>query len=350
MPPPRFVTSSSMRTARCDGPRAARRSCILHLGGARSARRRAERFVLALELLSDAARSRLVIENDDRVFALGDVLRAARPYRACRVVWDIFCTTTAFDSGRHPRPRGTRACTGHLASGRRAERSTTRRPRQPSRSAARRRCRRVDEDAVLLAAACPCRHGRPDRFAALPAHTADRTYASTSCSRRRPRTLPCCAYGSNLHEPPTAPLVISRCIDFDSCRYNGQVIRASLREELEPHVELRPDLPGARDRPRRAARSRAARAVGRRARMVQPSDRPRPDRARWSSFSRDFLAGARRRGRLHPQEPLALVRDAQREASSTPTPTAPGTTAAPGCSRRGCWSGFRTRPSRTRGG
>jgi uncharacterized protein YbbK (DUF523 family) len=38
-------------------------------------------------------------------------------------------------------------------------------------------------------------------------------------------------------------VVISRCIDFDSCRYNGQVIRASLREKLEQHVELRPICP-----------------------------------------------------------------------------------------------------------
>jgi uncharacterized protein YbbK (DUF523 family) len=38
-------------------------------------------------------------------------------------------------------------------------------------------------------------------------------------------------------------VVISRCIDFDSCRYNGQVIRASLREELEPFVDFRPICP-----------------------------------------------------------------------------------------------------------
>jgi uncharacterized protein YbbK (DUF523 family) len=38
-------------------------------------------------------------------------------------------------------------------------------------------------------------------------------------------------------------VVISRCIDFDSCRYNGQVIRASLRGQLEPLVELRPICP-----------------------------------------------------------------------------------------------------------
>jgi uncharacterized protein YbgA (DUF1722 family)/uncharacterized protein YbbK (DUF523 family) len=38
-------------------------------------------------------------------------------------------------------------------------------------------------------------------------------------------------------------VVISRCIDFDACRYNGQIIRASLREELQPHVDLRPICP-----------------------------------------------------------------------------------------------------------
>jgi uncharacterized protein YbbK (DUF523 family) len=44
-------------------------------------------------------------------------------------------------------------------------------------------------------------------------------------------------------EHPRPIVVISRCIDFDSCRYNGQVIRASLREKLEPLVELRPICP-----------------------------------------------------------------------------------------------------------
>jgi uncharacterized protein YbbK (DUF523 family) len=43
--------------------------------------------------------------------------------------------------------------------------------------------------------------------------------------------------------PPRPIVVISRCIDFDSCRYNGAVIRASLREKLEPLVELRPICP-----------------------------------------------------------------------------------------------------------
>jgi uncharacterized protein YbgA (DUF1722 family)/uncharacterized protein YbbK (DUF523 family) len=38
-------------------------------------------------------------------------------------------------------------------------------------------------------------------------------------------------------------VVISRCIDFDSCRYNGQVVRASIRDELEAHVDLMPICP-----------------------------------------------------------------------------------------------------------
>ena len=42
---------------------------------------------------------------------------------------------------------------------------------------------------------------------------------------------------------PRPIVVVSRCIDFDSCRYNGQVIRASLREELEPHVDFVPICP-----------------------------------------------------------------------------------------------------------
>jgi uncharacterized protein YbbK (DUF523 family) len=46
-----------------------------------------------------------------------------------------------------------------------------------------------------------------------------------------------------MSSPPRPIVVISRCIDFDSCRYNGQVIRASLREQLEPHVDLRPICP-----------------------------------------------------------------------------------------------------------
>ena len=62
---------------------------VLHVGGAAGGTEAAlDRFLRGFEALSDAARARLVVENDDRSFALRDVLelagRIARP-----VVWDI---------------------------------------------------------------------------------------------------------------------------------------------------------------------------------------------------------------------------------------------------------------------
>ncbi|HYF25522.1 MAG TPA: UV DNA damage repair endonuclease UvsE [Baekduia sp.] len=62
---------------------------VLHVGGAAGGEQAAlDRFCAGFELLSDAARARLVIENDDRTFGLRDVLRLGerlgRP-----VVWDI---------------------------------------------------------------------------------------------------------------------------------------------------------------------------------------------------------------------------------------------------------------------
>jgi UV DNA damage endonuclease len=61
---------------------------VLHVGGAAGGVEAAlERFEQGFELLSPAARARLAIENDDRSFGLGDVLRLSerigRP-----VVWD----------------------------------------------------------------------------------------------------------------------------------------------------------------------------------------------------------------------------------------------------------------------
>jgi UV DNA damage endonuclease len=61
---------------------------VLHVGGAAGGLDAAlERFERGFELLSPAARARLAVENDDRSFGLGDVLRLseriARP-----VVWD----------------------------------------------------------------------------------------------------------------------------------------------------------------------------------------------------------------------------------------------------------------------
>jgi UV DNA damage endonuclease len=63
--------------------------CILHVGGAAGGHDAAlERFERGHEQLSDAARARLVIENDDRTFSLADVLELHRR-TGLRVVWDI---------------------------------------------------------------------------------------------------------------------------------------------------------------------------------------------------------------------------------------------------------------------
>ena len=89
---------------------------------------------------------------------------------------------------------------------------------------------------------------------------------------------------------PRPRVVISRCIDFDSCRYDGQVIRSSLREELEPHVDFVPIGPELeiglgvpRDPVRLVRRSGAIH-------MVQPAT-ARDLTAQMESFSRDFLSG-----------------------------------------------------------
>jgi len=62
---------------------------VLHVGGAAGGTAAAmDRFARGFERLSDAARNRLVVENDDRAFGLADVLalagRIGRP-----VVWDV---------------------------------------------------------------------------------------------------------------------------------------------------------------------------------------------------------------------------------------------------------------------
>jgi UV DNA damage endonuclease len=62
---------------------------VLHVGGGAGGTGAAlDRFVRGFERLSDAGRARLVVENDDRTFGLGDVLalaeRIGRP-----VVWDV---------------------------------------------------------------------------------------------------------------------------------------------------------------------------------------------------------------------------------------------------------------------
>jgi UV DNA damage endonuclease len=62
---------------------------VLHVGGAAGGREAAfDRFRRGLERLSDRARARLVIENDDRSFGLVDVLALAER-TGLRVVWDV---------------------------------------------------------------------------------------------------------------------------------------------------------------------------------------------------------------------------------------------------------------------
>src|SRR5690349_2392150 len=62
---------------------------VLHVGGAAGGTDAGlDRFEAGFERLSERARVRLVIENDDRTYALGDVLELHRR-TALRVVWDI---------------------------------------------------------------------------------------------------------------------------------------------------------------------------------------------------------------------------------------------------------------------
>jgi UV DNA damage endonuclease len=62
---------------------------VLHVGSAEGGHEAGkERFLRAAERLSERARARLVIENDDRVFSLADVLEVSR-HTGLRVVWDV---------------------------------------------------------------------------------------------------------------------------------------------------------------------------------------------------------------------------------------------------------------------
>jgi UV DNA damage endonuclease len=62
---------------------------VLHVGGAAGGHEAGmDRFLAGFERLSERARARLVIENDDRTYALGHVL-ALHERTGLRVVWDI---------------------------------------------------------------------------------------------------------------------------------------------------------------------------------------------------------------------------------------------------------------------
>ncbi len=62
---------------------------VLHVGGAAGGvSPSTDRFFAGFEKLSERARSRLAIENDDRSFGLGDALKVSEQ-TGCPVVWDI---------------------------------------------------------------------------------------------------------------------------------------------------------------------------------------------------------------------------------------------------------------------
>src|SRR4051794_22688625 len=62
---------------------------VLHVGGAAGGHAAGiDRFLAGFERLSERARERLVIENDDRTYTLSDVLDLHRR-TGLRVVWDI---------------------------------------------------------------------------------------------------------------------------------------------------------------------------------------------------------------------------------------------------------------------
>ena len=110
---------------------------VLHVGGGAGGKDAAiDRFLHGFELLSDAARARLVVENDDRTFG------AARRAGGCRerigrpVVWDILhhhCN----DPDRIPDREALELALGDVAARACRRRSTTRRRGPPSRSAGR---------------------------------------------------------------------------------------------------------------------------------------------------------------------------------------------------------------------
>ena len=93
---------------------------VLHVGGGAGGKEAAiDRFLHGFELLSDAARARLVVENDDRTFGLRDVLEALVADRPPGRLGHP--APPLQRPGRHPRPRGARAGARHVAAGRAAE-------------------------------------------------------------------------------------------------------------------------------------------------------------------------------------------------------------------------------------
>ena len=49
-----------------------------------------------------------------------------------------------------------------------------------------------------------------------------------------------------MHDPfPTPRLLVSRCLGFAACRYDGQILKNALVEQLQPFVAMVPVCPAA---------------------------------------------------------------------------------------------------------
>ena len=116
----RGSTSSRTRCCSCarTGPEAV---VVIHVGGVYGdARASLDRWVRSFEALSESARSRLVVEHDERCFDLSDALEL-HERTGVRVVFDLHhhrCNPCPWPGGR---PCGAHRCAGHVASRRSAE-------------------------------------------------------------------------------------------------------------------------------------------------------------------------------------------------------------------------------------
>jgi uncharacterized protein YbgA (DUF1722 family)/uncharacterized protein YbbK (DUF523 family) len=93
-----------------------------------------------------------------------------------------------------------------------------------------------------------------------------------------------------LREFPKPKVVISKCIEFDSCRYNGQMISSDFVKSLAPHVDFLPVCPEVEiglGVPRGSLRL-VSTAEGGETRLVQPTT-GRDVTAEMQSFAATFL-------------------------------------------------------------
>lgn len=87
---------------------------------------------------------------------------------------------------------------------------------------------------------------------------------------------------------PRPVVVVSKCLEFEACRYNGQAIRAPFILQLEPHVEIRtvcPEVEIGLGVPRDPIRLVA---IGERLHLIQPST-GKDLTEKMTSFSGEFL-------------------------------------------------------------